>query len=51
MEVSDNHEYKDSLLESISFPGYDCVNDFCRWLFDGKNANSTVFAHNSAGYD
>jgi len=51
LEVADNHDYKKSLIESKSFPGYDCVNEFCTWLFDTKNKDSTVFAHNSAGYD
>jgi hypothetical protein len=49
---SENHEYEDSLIEKLSFPGYNCIDDFCRWLFNDKsNMNATVMAHNGAGYD
>ena len=49
---SENHEYEDSLIEKLTFPGYNCIDDFCRWLFNDKtNMNATVMAHNGAGYD
>ena len=27
------------------------TNKFCDWLFNERNSNSTVLAHNGAGYD
>jgi hypothetical protein len=35
----------------LIFYGYNCVDDFCEWLFTEENRNTTVMAHNGAGYD
>ena len=51
MQVKNDHSYEKSLIETVKFDGYNCMNDFCNWLFDAKNKNSMVFAHNAAGYD
>ena len=51
LKVSDDHDFKKSFETSASFEGYDCLENFCNWLFQKANANSTVFAHNQAGYD
>jgi hypothetical protein len=53
LKVDENltHEYKDCLLESKCFNGYGCENAFCDWLFTEENSNTTVIAHNGAGYD
>ena len=45
------HEYDKCLITSSSFYGYNCVDDFCEWLFTEANRNTTVMAHNGAGYD
>ena len=47
----DNHNYDDCLIKSFGFNGYDCATKFCDWLFTDANRNSTVIAHNGAGYD
>ena len=51
LEVSDNNKYEDSLIENKSFTGYDSLGEFCEWLFTKNNLDSTVMAHNGAGYD
>ncbi len=28
------------------FRGYDCAEEFCEWLFNSENMNSTCIAHN-----
>ena len=33
------------------FYGEDCNRQFCRWLLQGQNRNSKIFAHNARGYD
>ena len=45
------HNYDECLKETFSHNGYDAVNKFCNWLFTDKHRNSTVIAHNQAGYD
>jgi hypothetical protein len=50
LKVSYTHIYEDSLINAVSFTGYDCCNDFCKWLFDKQNKDSTIMAHNGAGY-
>ena len=45
------HKYENCLVESFGIPGYDCDTKFCDWLFNERNSNSTVIAHNGAGYD
>jgi hypothetical protein len=49
MVVKNDHSYEKSLIETVKFDGYNCMNDFFNWLFDEKNKHSTVFAHNAAG--
>ena len=51
LEVDDDHDYDKSLIETKIFEGYNCCSDFCKWLLTKENANSTVIAHNQAGYD
>ena len=51
LNVSDDHEYDKSFEKSESFEGYECLDNFGDWLFQKENTNSTVFAHNQAGYD
>ena len=33
------------------FQGKDTTKEFCDWLIDEKNMNSTVIAHNGRAYD
>jgi hypothetical protein len=51
LRVDDSHEYEKSFREKKIFEGYDCLKEFCLWLFSEENANSTAIAHNQAGYD
>ena len=51
IKVSNNHIYEDSLIDKISFTGYDSCDNFCKWLFDKQNKDCTIMAHNGAGYD
>ena len=44
-------KYEDCLGERFSYSGYDVVDKFCNWLFTDKHSNSTIIAHNGAGYD
>ncbi len=44
-------DYDKCLDCTRKFWGYDCMNEFCNWLFSDYNRGSTVFAHNAAGYD
>ena len=46
-----SHEYEKCLYKSLNINGYGCENKFCDWLFTDKNRDSTVIAHNGAGYD
>ena len=45
------HNYEDCLIDSFGINGYGCEAKFCDWLFTEENKNSTVIAHNGAGYD
>jgi len=45
------HDYDKCLIKSSNFYDYNCVDDFCEWLFTEENRNTTVMAHNGAGYD
>ena len=45
------HEYDKCLSNSFGFNGYDCATQFCDWLFTEENRDTTVMAHNGAGYD
>lgn len=47
----ETHNYGDCLFHSLGINGYGCEANFCDWLFTEKNADSTVIAHNGAGYD
>ena len=47
----ENHNYDDCLIESFGINGYDCSKKFCDWLFTDATRDSTVIAHNGAGYD
>ena len=51
IKVAANHKYEDSLKETLSFTGYDCIELFCKWLFTDGNKNTTVMAYNGSGYD
>ena len=51
LEIDETHNYTKSLVEQKMFYGYDCLGEFCEWLLSPENANSTVIAHNQAGYD
>ena len=51
LNVSNDHDYRHSKGQQLSFEGYNCANDFCNWLFSEENSDSTVFAHNQSGYD
>ena len=46
-----NYTYEDCLKNTFRHNGYDAVEKFCDWLFTKDNYNSTVIAHNQAGYD
>ena len=46
-----SHEYDNCLKESLAFNGYGCEDKFCDWLFTKENHDTTVIAHNGAGYD
>ena len=35
----------------IKFSGMNTSNDFCKWLFSGKNNGATTLCHNFQGYD
>ena len=39
------------MIRKFGINGYDCSTKFCDWLFTPENRNSTVIAHNGAGYD
>ncbi len=51
LNVDDEHDYEKSLSETKVFEGYTCCKNFCDWLFTKENSDSTVIAHNQAGYD
>ena len=51
LKVNESHTYDSCLVSSTYFNGYGCEDKLCDWLFDKSNANSTVIAHNGAGYD
>ena len=52
IEVSDDHSVEKSFIgDQKVFQGESCLKDFCDWLMLPENANSTVIAHNQAGYD
>ena len=51
LTIGDTHIYNDCLGEQFSYSGYDVVDKFCNWLFTEEHSNSTVIAHNGAGYD
>ena len=45
------HSYDNCLIKKFGINGYTCENKFCDWLFTDDNRNTTVIAHNGAGYD
>ena len=51
IDKDDTHNYKDCLINKFGINGYGCDVKFCDWLFTEENSNSTVIAHNGAGYD
>ena len=52
MKVRGTGSYEESFVASFSFDGYNCIEQFCNFLFrDKTNRNSTVIAHNGGGYD
>ena len=51
IDIGLTHDYDKCLIKSSTFYGYICVDDFCEWLFTEENRNTTVMAHNGAGYD
>ena len=46
-----NNTYEDCLTNTFRHNGYDAVDKFCDWLFTAEHLNTTVIAHNQAGYD
>ena len=46
-----NNTYEDCVTNTFRHNGYDAVDKFCDWLFTAEHNNSTVIAHNQAGYD
>ena len=46
MSYCNNCGYKERV-----FGGESSLDDFCKFLFDESNCNSTVFAHNFRGFD
>ncbi len=51
IDETQSHKYENCLINSFGFNGYGCDEKFCDWLFTTENSNSTVIAHNGAGYD
>ena len=51
LKIGETHSYDESKQSTFSYNGYDAVGQFCNWLFTDENSNSTVIAHNQAGYD
>ena len=51
IQISDHHMHEDSLIYTISFTGYHCCNDFCKWLFDKQNQDCTIIARNGSPRD
>jgi len=51
LTIGSNHNYKDCRKDTFTYSGYDVIDKFCNWLFTKQNSNSTVIAHNQAGYD
>jgi len=51
LEADMFNSYDRSLINSLTFTGYNCCDEFCNWLFSKENANSVVIAHNGSGYD
>ena len=51
LTIGDTHNYNECKHKEFSYSGYDVVDKFCDWLFTSEHAQSTVIAHNQAGYD
>ena len=51
LQVSDDHDYANSLVDTCFFNGYGCETKVCDCLFTPENSSSTVIAHNGAGYE
>jgi hypothetical protein len=51
LKTHHTHDYEKSIVGRKTFEGYGCEPAFCEWLFQEENGNSTVIAHNGAGYD
>ena len=51
VDEDQTHNYDKCLIKKFGISGYRCEAEFCDWLFNGENNNSTVIAHNGAGYD
>ena len=51
LEADMFNSYDRSLINSLTFTGYNCCDEFCNWLFSKEIANSVVIAHNGSGYD
>ena len=52
LNVRGSGSYEDRVVDSFSFGCHDCINKLCDFIFKDKtNRNSTVIAHNGAGYD
>jgi len=51
LKTHHTHDYEKSIVGRKTFEGYGCEHAFCEWLFQEENENSTVIAHNGAGYD
>ena len=51
LKIDEGHTYESCLQKNFKINGYGCETEFCDWLFTVKNRDSTVIAHNGAGYD
>jgi hypothetical protein len=51
LKIHDSHDYGKCITQWKTFEGYGCEVRFCEWLFTEANTNTTVMAHNGAGYD
>ena len=51
IDARGTHDYDKCLKQRHSFTGYGCEDQFGDWLFSEHNKDSTVIAHNGAGYD
>ena len=44
LKTHNTHDYEKSIVGRKTFEGYGCEREFCEWLFQKENENSTVIA-------